>query len=80
LIDLLCTHTGWNFDPNSSDWFMQSYHWLNVIEGVVWLVIAVAVVLRYVRWRNSPLELFYAFGFLTFGLSDFREDTICNRG
>jgi hypothetical protein len=71
-VDLLVTHVWWRYD-SASDWYAQPYHWLNLVEGCLWLVCAALVIGRYLRHRRSPLELAYAAAFFAFGLSDFRE-------
>jgi hypothetical protein len=71
-VDLLVTHVWWRYDA-ASDWYAQPYHWLNLVEGFLWLVCAALVAARYLGHRNSGLELTYAATFFTFGLSDFRE-------
>jgi len=72
LIDFLIRRTWWTYNPGS-DWYAHPYHWINLIEGCFWLVFAGLVLKRYWRHRHSPIELLYAFTFLTFALSDFRE-------
>jgi hypothetical protein len=52
------------------DWL---YRGMNLAEGVVWLVLAVLVLVRWGRRRHSPWECAYAALFATFGLSDFIE-------
>lgn len=53
--------------------FATGYYWFNLAEGTAWCLLAVLVVRRYARCRNSPLEIVYALAFFTFGLTDFRE-------
>lgn len=72
LSDLLWNHTWWQFLPNESGYSLP-YHWLNLIEGSIWILLAALVLVRYLRHRNSKWELWYAFAFLLFGLSDYRE-------
>lgn len=68
----LVTRTWWTYD-SQGNWYSQPYHWLNLIEGTVWLVFAGLVLVRFSRYRNSKLELLYSVAFITFGLSDYRE-------
>lgn len=68
----LITRVWWRYDPKA-DWFAQPYHWMNLVEGCVWLVLSALVLTRYARHRHSRIELLYGLAFLTFGLSDFRE-------
>jgi hypothetical protein len=70
LYDLFVTHTWWRY--RSTDSF-SVYHYLNLVEGTIWLVFAALVATRFLRWRHSWVEVLYAAAFLTFGLSDFRE-------
>lgn len=63
----------WVWQPETagiSDW---SYRAFNLIEGLVWFVFAVLVLLRWHRSRRSRWEWAYASAFLAFGLTDFRE-------
>lgn len=69
LYDLFVTHSWWRYRPSE----FSFYHYLNLVEGAIWLVFAALVAARFVRWRHSWIELLYAAAFLTFGLSDFRE-------
>lgn len=64
--------TWWTYDT-AADWYAQPYHWLNLIEGSLWLVFAGLVSRRWLRHRRSPQELLYALSFVTFGLSDYVE-------
>jgi hypothetical protein len=70
--DLLWSHTWWQYLPADGGYSLP-YHWLNLIEGSVWILLAALVLWRYWRRRNSKWELGYAFAFLLFGLSDYRE-------
>jgi hypothetical protein len=65
--------TWWAYDAAPTETFSQIHRTINLIEGTVWCLLAVLVLLRFARQRNSGLELLYAAAFLTFGLSDFRE-------
>ncbi len=79
LIDYLWFHTWWTYTPGntsggpSEDWYLQPYHWINLVEGCFWVGFTVAVLIRFAKHRRTSLELLYALAFLTFGLSDFRE-------
>lgn len=80
MLEFLITRTWWTYNPKH-DWYAQPYHWINLIEGCFWLVFAALVVHRHNTHcggteRDGPrlrLEFVYAFVFLTFALSDFRE-------
>jgi hypothetical protein len=69
--DLFVTHTWWQY--RASDSLNLAYHYLNLVEGIIWLIFASLVMARFVRWRRSWLEVHYAVAFFTFGLTDFRE-------
>jgi hypothetical protein len=71
-IELLLTRTWWKYDPKV-DRFSIAYHYMNLAEGCVWLVLGALVLVRYLRQRNSAIELLYALAFGLFGASDFRE-------
>ncbi len=62
----------WSYNP-SEHWFHQPYHWLNLVEGCLWVLFGLLVLRRFVGNRHSLLEPVYALAFFTFGLSDFRE-------
>ena len=72
LLELLTTRTWWSYDPQAPG-YAQPYHAFNLFEGFAWWVLAALVLIRYLRHRNSPLELAYGAAFVTFGLSDFVE-------
>ena len=71
-LHLVFTRTWWDYD-SAADWYAQPYHWLNLVEGSLWMVFAGLVMRRYLRHRQSPLELLYSLLFVTFGLSDYLE-------
>lgn len=68
----LTTRVWWAYDPQA-DWYAQPYHWINLVEGCAWLLLAALVLRRWSRGARSHVELLYALAFVTFGLSDFRE-------
>ena len=72
VLHFLVTRLWWTYDPQG-DPYSQPYHWINLVEGTAWLIFALLVLLRYKKNKHSPLELWYALAFITFGLSDFRE-------
>lgn len=53
--------------------FAMCYGGFNVIEGLIWTGIAGIVALRWMLHRKSGFELWYAFLFLIFGVSDVVE-------
>jgi hypothetical protein len=71
LYDLLVTHTWWQYRASGS--LNLAYHCFNLLEGTIWLIFALLVLARFVRWRRSWLEIVYATMFFAFGLTDFRE-------
>ncbi|HEY4311188.1 MAG TPA: hypothetical protein VGN12_17190 [Pirellulales bacterium] len=72
-IDFLFLRTWWTYATARYPAQAIPYHWFNLFEGTVWLVFAVLVVLRWARYRNGAIELWYALAFAFFGLSDYRE-------
>jgi hypothetical protein len=73
VLKILFTKTWWTWDPRDDQWFSVGYHWFNNFEGVAWLVLAGLVFLRYMKHRNSLLEIGYTAAFITFAVTDFRE-------
>ncbi|HUG90359.1 MAG TPA: hypothetical protein VML55_05980 [Planctomycetaceae bacterium] len=73
LIDTLFYRTWWSYERDTASVFSEAYHWFNLLEAGVWFVFAALVLRRYWRRRHSQLELWYAFSFLTFGITDIRE-------
>jgi hypothetical protein len=65
--------TWWTYDAAPASTFSRIYRSINLVEGSIWCLLAALVLLRFVRYRKSGLELLYAGAFLTFGASDFRE-------
>lgn len=72
ILHLLTIQEWWTYNPRDS-LLSQVYHWFNLFEGCAWILIAVLVLRRYLRHKNSKLELLYSFAFFVFGLSDFVE-------
>lgn len=73
LIDVLFLRTWWSWQESPAEPWSIAYSWFNLFEGCAWLVFAALVLRRYSKHRRSQLELWYAFSFFTFGLTDFRE-------
>lgn len=71
--EMLFTRVWWKYDRQDEQWFSGIYHWFNLFEGMTWLVLAVIVLLRYLKHRHSPLEILYGALFLTFAATDFCE-------
>lgn len=74
LLDILIFHTWWSFagaDDRVHAWIYRS---INLVEAAFWFGFAVLVLTRHLRnAHRSPLELWYALAFFTFGLTDVRE-------
>jgi hypothetical protein len=73
LLELLWTGTWWRYRSGDPSAFSFPYHVFNLFEGVAWVVFSFLVLIRCLRNRRSRWELGYAFAFLTFALTDFRE-------
>ena len=74
LTDLLWHQVWWTYPRRDGiDWVDVPYHVFNLVEGMVWVVLAALVLRRYLSHQRSTVELAYALAFLTFGLTDFRE-------
>ena len=73
LTSILFRKVWWQYDVTDTSWFSIVYHWFNIAEGVAWVVFAILVLMRFSQHRKSKLELWYAFTFLLFGITDFRE-------
>ena len=72
-IEPLFKRTWWQWNPSDGQWFSLIYHWFNILEGIAWIVFAALVLRRYLRHRNSSVELAYIAAFLAFAATDFRE-------
>ncbi len=73
LIDIIFLHTWWRYPTSHATWFDNIYHWFNILEGCAWFVFTFLTLRRFLKNRNSSLELWYSFAFFTFALSDFCE-------
>lgn len=73
MFEAVFTHVWWRYDRASSDWFSHLYHWFNLLEGCVWLVVAGLILRRFLEHRRSRLEIVYAVAFTMFALTDFQE-------
>ena len=78
LLDLLVTHELWQYNP--ADPLHRVYHFFNLGEGIVWIIFAFLVAVRWGPYRHSWIELGYSLAFFTFGLTDFRRLIGLNRG
>lgn len=72
-VDILWMRTWWRYADDTTSWPSVAYHAFNLCEGTAWLVFCGLVLIRRQKSRRSVVELWYAFAFFTFGLSDFRE-------
>lgn len=73
ILDILWTRTWWSYTRDIDLPYSAAYHTFNLLEGAAWIVFCGLVLLRRYRLKRSTLELWYAFAFFTFGLTDFRE-------
>lgn len=73
MFEAFFAHVWWRYDGAFGDWFTHLYHWFNLLEGCVWLVVAGLILWRFRNHRQSRQEVVYAAAFLTFGLTDFQE-------
>jgi hypothetical protein len=71
--DLLLIRTWWTYGSGNPDWFEIPYHFFNLLEGTIWMILSGLVLARYIRYRHSAIEVVYSAAFFTFGLTDFRE-------
>lgn len=72
-LQILFLQEWWRYNPRDTPWVFVPYHLFNLAEGAAWLVFAGLVLRRYATAQNSPWEIVYAAGFVTFGLTDFLE-------
>lgn len=64
----------WNRPVHEAHTFQDiACHYFNLIEVAAWFTFAAQVLIRWTRFRRSPLELLYALAFLLFGISDLVE-------
>jgi hypothetical protein len=71
--DYLLFRTWWAYPPAKPSWYEVPYHAFNLFEGAVWVIFSGLVLIRFLRRRNSTVEVVYAAAFFAFGLTDFRE-------
>ena len=72
-VEFVFKHIWWTWNPEDRQWFSIVYHWFNLLEGVIWLILAGLVLRRWLRHRNSRIEIAYSIAFLAFAATDFRE-------
>jgi hypothetical protein len=63
----------WIHSSGNPDWFEIPYHFFNLLEGTIWMLLSALVLARYIRYRHSIIEAMHSAAFFTFGLTDFRE-------
>ena len=63
----------WVYGETDGAIISEIYHWFNISEGCIWLICSMFVFVRYIKYRNSFMEVFYATAFITFAISDFIE-------
>jgi hypothetical protein len=73
IVDVLFLQTWWTYATARYPAQAIPYHWFNLFEGTAWIVFAFFVLRRYVKHRNSSVEVWYAIAFVLFGLTDLRE-------
>ncbi|MCA9034164.1 MAG: hypothetical protein KDA91_03485 [Planctomycetaceae bacterium] len=69
----LLNRVWWRWTPGSHDGFSMTYHWFNLLEGTVWLVVAGFIARRAIRFSRHWMEWLYASSFALFGISDWVE-------
>jgi len=69
----LLTNPWWTYDAATIGPWGLAYRWFNVVEAGVWIGFAGLVLRRWMRERNSWMELVYGAAFLSFGVTDLRE-------
>ena len=69
----LLTEPWWTWNPRTAGAGDIAYRWFNLAEAAAWSAFGLAVLLRWSRYRHSPLEIVYAAAFVLFGLTDVRE-------
>jgi hypothetical protein len=70
---MLFLRSWWTYGSGNPDWFETPYHFFNLFEGTIWVVLSALVLARYIQHRHSVIEIIYSAAFFTFGLTDFRE-------
>ncbi len=73
VVHFLVFRTWWTYRSGNPDWFEIPYHFFNLFEGMIWVILSIQVLVRYIRHRCSAVEIVYAGAFFAFGLTDFRE-------
>ena len=75
-VRVLWFETWWSWPRPASDpylWTDYACRGFNFVEAAAWFVFAALVLRRWQRHRRSGLELWYALGFVLFGISDLIE-------
>ena len=73
-LDVLFFRIWWTYRRRDRvAWVETPYHAFNLVEGVLWLVLAGLVLRRTLRHRRTAAEFAYSLAFATFGLTDFVE-------
>ncbi len=73
LLGMLFCKSWWTYGSGNPEWFEIPYHFFNLLEGAIWVILSALVLARYIRYRHSIIEVIYSAAFFTFGLTDFRE-------
>lgn len=70
---ILFWETWWSWSRATSEprtWIDVACRDFNFVEAFAWFVFSILVYRRWRRFRRSSLELWYAFAFVLFGVSD----------
>lgn len=76
VLRILFWETWWSWSRATSEpytWIDVACRDFNFVEAFAWFVFSFLVFRRWRRFRHSPLELWYALAFVTFGISDVIE-------
>lgn len=63
----------WEYRPETISPGYQAYHLFNLLEGGIWCVFGLLVLIRYAKHRSSGLEIVYGLTFFLFAATDFWE-------
>jgi hypothetical protein len=73
VFEIVFVQIWWTYEAEEPFGFSACYHWFNILEGQVWLVFSALVLLRFLRHRQSRIEVWYCLLFAAFGVSDLVE-------
>lgn len=75
-VQVLWFETWWTWSRPETEpylWSEIAGHYFNYVEALAWFLFAGFVFFRWLRHRHSFVEILYALGFVTFGISDWIE-------